>query len=183
MLGWLEWRWLGVFIALNHQTTVGEVLLSMGAPDIVRCASHVTQPLGFWRSRPLERWLLVAPDNLVLHRTGTVPCPLRLWPLLWLLPRIVALSGALCSRPLRRLAVAPLVHRTVWWIIAEQRWRNPKLKSSELYGPGAPNSQVRQTRALFGFFCSFLFEPQLNLFIGFVEPLCTCKIYDLEQTS
>jgi hypothetical protein len=24
MLGWLEWRWLGVFIALNHQTTVGE---------------------------------------------------------------------------------------------------------------------------------------------------------------
>jgi hypothetical protein len=24
MLGWLEWRWLGVFIALNHQfTTVG----------------------------------------------------------------------------------------------------------------------------------------------------------------
>jgi hypothetical protein len=33
MLGWLKWRWLGVFIALNHQTTVGERLLSMGAPD------------------------------------------------------------------------------------------------------------------------------------------------------
>jgi hypothetical protein len=33
MLGWLEWRWLGVFIALNHQTIVGEWLLSMGAPD------------------------------------------------------------------------------------------------------------------------------------------------------
>jgi hypothetical protein len=27
MLGWLEWRWLGVFIALNHQTIVGEGLL------------------------------------------------------------------------------------------------------------------------------------------------------------
>jgi hypothetical protein len=27
MLEWLEWRWLGVFIALNHQTTVGEGLL------------------------------------------------------------------------------------------------------------------------------------------------------------
>jgi hypothetical protein len=39
MLGWLEWRWLGVFIALNHQTTVGEGLLSMGAPD-----SPVHQP-------------------------------------------------------------------------------------------------------------------------------------------
>jgi hypothetical protein len=54
MLGWLEWRWLGVFIALNHQTTVGEGLLSMGAPDTVRCASHVTQPLGFGCSRLLE---------------------------------------------------------------------------------------------------------------------------------
>jgi hypothetical protein len=39
MLGWLECRWLGVFIALNHQTTVGEGLLSMGAPD-----SPVRQP-------------------------------------------------------------------------------------------------------------------------------------------
>jgi hypothetical protein len=39
MLGWLEWRWLGVFIALNHQTTVGEGLLSMGAPN-----SPVRQP-------------------------------------------------------------------------------------------------------------------------------------------
>jgi hypothetical protein len=43
MLGSLEWRWLGVFIAPNHQATVGEGLLSMGAPDVVRCASHVTQ--------------------------------------------------------------------------------------------------------------------------------------------
>jgi hypothetical protein len=25
--------------------------------------------------------------------------------------------------------------------------------------PGAPDSPVRQTRAAFGFFCSFLFEP------------------------
>jgi hypothetical protein len=29
-------------------------LLSMGAPNIVRCASHVTQPLGFGCCRPLE---------------------------------------------------------------------------------------------------------------------------------
>jgi hypothetical protein len=47
MLGWLEWRWLRVFIALNHQTTVGVGLLSMGVPDTVRCASHVTQPFGY----------------------------------------------------------------------------------------------------------------------------------------
>jgi hypothetical protein len=39
MLGWLEWWWLGVFIALNHQTTIGGGLVSMGAPD-----SPVRQP-------------------------------------------------------------------------------------------------------------------------------------------
>jgi hypothetical protein len=54
-------------------------------PDTVRCASHVTQPLGFWRFRPLELWHLGAPDSPVLHRTGTVYCPVRLWRLLWLL--------------------------------------------------------------------------------------------------
>ena len=50
MLGWLEWRWLGVFIALNHQTAVGEGRLSMGAPDNpVRQPRHPTV-----RVRPLE---------------------------------------------------------------------------------------------------------------------------------
>jgi hypothetical protein len=39
MLGLLEWWWLGVFIALNHQTTIGVGLLSMAAPD-----SPVRQP-------------------------------------------------------------------------------------------------------------------------------------------
>jgi hypothetical protein len=38
---------LGVFIAPTTNSTVGERLLSMGAPDSVWCASHVTQPLGF----------------------------------------------------------------------------------------------------------------------------------------
>jgi hypothetical protein len=38
-LGCLEWWWLGVFIALNHQQVVGGWLLSMGAPD-----SPVRQP-------------------------------------------------------------------------------------------------------------------------------------------
>jgi hypothetical protein len=32
--------------------------------------------------------------------------------------------------------------------------------------PGAPDSPVRQTRVAFGWFCSFLFEPFLGLFIG-----------------
>jgi hypothetical protein len=54
-----------------------------GAPlDTVRCASHVTQPLGFRRRRPLELCLLVAPDSPVPHRIGTIHCPVRLWRLL-----------------------------------------------------------------------------------------------------
>jgi hypothetical protein len=54
-----------------------------GAPlDIVRCASHVTQPLGFGRFQPLELCLLVAPNSPVPHRTGTVHCSVRLWRLL-----------------------------------------------------------------------------------------------------
>jgi hypothetical protein len=59
MLGLLEWMWLGVFIALNHQFNHWEWLLSMGTPDTVRCASHVTQPLGF------DRWSFV----FLWHRT------------------------------------------------------------------------------------------------------------------
>jgi hypothetical protein len=42
MLGWLEWSWLGVFIALNHQTTVGVGLLSPRHPTVrVRAQSTV----------------------------------------------------------------------------------------------------------------------------------------------
>jgi hypothetical protein len=31
---------------------------------------------------------------------------------------------------------------------------------------GTPDSPVRQTRVPFGFFCSFLLNPNFNLFIG-----------------
>jgi hypothetical protein len=43
MLGWLEWRWLGVFIALNHQNNRLGWLLSIGALDsLVRQPRHPT---------------------------------------------------------------------------------------------------------------------------------------------
>jgi hypothetical protein len=36
-----------------------------------------------------------------------------------------------------------------------------------LYGPwGTGHCPVRQTRVLFGFFCSFVLNPNLDLFIG-----------------
>jgi hypothetical protein len=48
---------------------------------------------------------------------------------------------------------------------------------------GTPDSPVRQTRVLFGFFCSFLLNPNFDLLLVYVEPLCTCGIYNLEQAS
>jgi hypothetical protein len=61
--------------------------------------------------------------------------------------------------------------------------RNPKVKSSEWYDPSAPDSPVRQTRVLFSFFCSFLLNPNFDLLLVCVGPLCTCRIYNLKQTS
>jgi hypothetical protein len=37
----------GGIYSSNHQNNRWGGLMSMGAPDIVRCASHDTQPLGF----------------------------------------------------------------------------------------------------------------------------------------
>jgi hypothetical protein len=89
MLGWLEWRWLGGIYSpqtpiepLGQASVDGRTGQSGVPSDSVRCASHVTQPLGFSRFRPLELCHLVAPESPVPHRTGTVHCPVRLWRLL-----------------------------------------------------------------------------------------------------
>jgi hypothetical protein len=66
MLGFLEEWWLGGIYSPNHQTAIGG-LCCRRAHRTVRCASHVTQPLGF------DRW----SSNLWGHRTGTVHCPVR----------------------------------------------------------------------------------------------------------
>jgi hypothetical protein len=42
----LNVEWLGVFITPTTKLVVWWRLLSHGAPDTVRCASHVTRPLG-----------------------------------------------------------------------------------------------------------------------------------------
>jgi hypothetical protein len=61
MIGWLEWRWLGGIYSpqppkqpLGVAVVDGRTGQSGAPPDTVRCASHVTQPLGFGRRRPLE---------------------------------------------------------------------------------------------------------------------------------
>jgi hypothetical protein len=54
----LKCWWLGVFIAPTTKVTVGDGCCRM-AHRIVRCASHITQPLGF------DRW----SSDLCGHRT------------------------------------------------------------------------------------------------------------------
>jgi hypothetical protein len=77
-----------------------------GAPaDTVRCASHITQLLGFWRFRSLELCLLVAPDSPVPHRTIPVHCSVSLLAAALTLRELSAhcstFAGVRCSRPLR----------------------------------------------------------------------------------
>jgi hypothetical protein len=75
-------------------------------PDTVRCASHVTQPLGFGRCRPLEPL-----SSSGTHRTDTFHCPMRLWWLLWLLRELSAhcsVCRCLLQSTVALLAVASL---------------------------------------------------------------------------
>jgi hypothetical protein len=93
----------GVFIAPTTKTAVVEGCCRW-AHRTVRCASHVTQPLGFRLFRPLELWQPGPPDSPVSHRTVTVHCPVRLLALLWLCancPRTVHVADDHWSRPLR----------------------------------------------------------------------------------
>jgi hypothetical protein len=199
---WSVGGW-GVFIALNHQTTIGGGCCRW-AHRTVWCASHITQPLGFWSSWPLEALSSsgtgqsgAASDSPVPHRTYTIQCPVRLWSLFWLLPRTVALSGALfavdrCAGSRYSVGApdSPVAYRTVRWIIAESAWRNPRVASSALYGPGAPDT-VRwhpgqsgaPDQGTLGFFAPLYLNPIFNLLLVCVEPLCTCRSYTLEQTS
>jgi hypothetical protein len=197
-LGCLKWWWLGVFIALTTNSTVRDAVCRWVHPT-VRCATghclvrQPRHPTIIWRFRPLELWQLGALDSPVPHRTGTVHCPVRLLTLLWLCancPRTVHV----CRRPLESTVAllsrcstgtpdSLVTHQTVRWIIAEWLSRNPKVKSSACTIPGAPDSPVRQTRVLFGFFCSFLLNPNFDLFIGLCWTFGTCRTYNLEQTS
>jgi hypothetical protein len=55
----------------------------------------------------------------------------------------------------------------------------PRIPESGKFGvgfPGAPDSPVRQTRAHFSCLLLVLFEPFLELYIGFVEPLAPVEL-------
>jgi hypothetical protein len=167
----------GVFIAPTTKTAVGKGRCRW-AHQTVWCASHVTQPLGFWRFRPLELWLLGAPDSPVLHRTITVYYLVRLLALLWLCVNCLR-TVHVVSRPLKLTVVlatiaplgtpdSPVTHRTVRWIIAERLSRNPKVESSACTDLGTPDTVRWHTgqfdapdQGTLRFLLLLSFEPQL----------------------
>jgi hypothetical protein len=160
----------GVFIAPTTKVAVGEGCCRR-AHWTVRCATGhcpMCQPRHpTVRVRSLELWHVGPPDS-----------PVRLLaPALTLRALSAHCSRTIhfCRRPLALLAVAPhgtpdspVLHRTVRWIIAEWHSKNSKVASSELMSlvhrtlpGGTPDSPVRQTRAAFGFLCSFHLNPFL----------------------
>jgi hypothetical protein len=135
---------------------------------------------------PLELLTFGPPDSSVVHRTGPVHCPVRHLCLLWLL-RAQSVQCSVVSRPLN-LTVAlatvaplgtldsPVLHQTVWWIIAEWLPKFPKVASLELISlvhrtvrcarPGLPSIV----------FCSFYLKPFLDFLLVCVEPLAPVEL-------
>jgi hypothetical protein len=87
----------------------------------------------------------------------------------------------------REVAISPLAHRTVRWILAERPPVFPKLASSEPLLSEAPDIVRWCTGHCpvphFGFFLLLRFEPCLVLSIGFCWIFDTCGTCNLEQTS
>jgi hypothetical protein len=180
----LEWGRWGVYIAPTTKVIVGGGCCRM-VHRTVRCAiGHcpVRQPRHqAVRIRPLELLTCGPPDSPVVHRTITIHCPVRLLALPWLLraqARTVHFYCSVADDRWRCVAITPLAHRTVRWIIAEWLPEFPKVASSELgslvnrtLSAGAPDSLVRQTRAASGLTLLLCFEPFLLSLYWFVVNL------------
>jgi hypothetical protein len=142
---WSGCGW-GVFIALNHQTTVVAGCCRW-AHRTVWCASHVSQSLGFGSILPLE-----ALSSSGTGQSGAAPdrsCSLSSAPLTSVLTSVahciivrgtVAVDRCTGSRYFGDAPNSPVAHRTIRWIIAESASRNPRVASLKLYSPGAPDT-------------------------------------------
>jgi hypothetical protein len=149
----------GVFIAPTTKMAVGRGCCrwSGAPPDTVRCASHVTQSLGFdhWSSDMWGHWT-------VRWCTGHALCSLSGAPSgAALTLRALSAHCSVVSRPLNSTVapatVAPLGTPDSPVNYSRVAPQKPEASELELIHPGAPDSLVRQTRAAFGWFCSFLF--------------------------
>jgi hypothetical protein len=81
-LRWLEWRWLGVFIASNHFLAIGRLCCRRAHRTVRWCTGqgtvHCSVPATSADRWGLERLIievfcrLAAPDSSVAHRTCSV---------------------------------------------------------------------------------------------------------------
>jgi hypothetical protein len=179
-LGCFEWRWLGVFIASNHFLAVCWLCWRWAHQTVwwrtgqslftVWCAPRQRAR---WGLELVDRWNpcpVAAPDSLVQHQT----CPVT--------SDFCALTSvAHCSLMFTfavdhwcRLAVAPLAHRTLRWIIAEWAHRIPEsgmFAWSRAWCTGqcpARHLAVHSHILLQIWLC-----PQLNFFLGLCWTLST----------
>jgi hypothetical protein len=202
-LGCIEVWWLGGIYSPNHQNGRWWGLLSYGAPDspvrhrTVRCASHVTRPLGF------DRWSFWQRGHRTVRWcTGqflfTVRC--AFWRLLWLLCAqlhcslfTVALQTTVgawsrCSAWHTGQSVATsdsLVNYSGAASLNSRRWQVWSWAPWCTRHCPVAHRTVRCARPGLPFGCLllFLFELILGLFIGLCWTFGTCKTYNLEQTS
>jgi hypothetical protein len=166
----------GVFIAPTTKPTVEEAVCRW-AHRIVRCATGhcpVRQP-----HHPTVRVLTVSIVGALAAwgtgQSGALPdrhCSLSGAPsgaaltLRELSVHCSAFAGVRWSRPLRwsRCSAGTPDSPVNYSGAALQK---PEGEEFSLYGPwGTGHCPVRQTRVLFGFLCSFLLNPNFDLFIG-----------------
>jgi hypothetical protein len=174
--------WLGVFITPTTKIAVGEGCCRM-AHRTVRCATghcpvrqlrHLTV-----RVRPLELLSSGPLDSPMVYRTITIHCPVRLLALLWLLhaqARTVHFYCSVADDRWRCVAVTPLAHRIVWWIIAERLPEFSKVASSELGSlvhrtvrcakPGQPSVALLHS----------FWTLSLNFVLVYCEPLASVEL-------
>jgi hypothetical protein len=149
---WLEWIWdlerfwsLELCLGLNALALVlNENFRKPGCLELWWLGGiYSPQP-------PRSRWgrllAMGAPDKHC-RLSGAPPChpTVRVWEqstvgtVVFLWHTVSSISG-FCSRPLERVVVAPLAHRTVRWIIAERSSVFPRVAGSSSYGHGAPDT-------------------------------------------
>jgi hypothetical protein len=136
----------GVFIAPTTKVAVGETVCCM-AHRTVRCATGhcpVRQPRHpTVRVRPLELLHVGPPDSPVVHRTGTVHCPVRLLaPALTL--RAQSAHCSVVSRPLNSTValatVAPLGTPDSPVNYSGVASQKPEAEQFRVVLPGAPDT-------------------------------------------
>jgi hypothetical protein len=158
--------WLGVFIAPTTKVAVGEAVCRRAPPDTVRCASHVTQPLGF------DRW----SSDKWGHRT--VRCAICARS-----PRTVAHCSPFaddCWRYSRCSAGTPDSPVNYSGVASPK----PEASKLELIHPGAPDtvrwhtgqSGAPDQGSLRVVFWSFYLNPFLDFLLVCVEPLAPVEL-------